>query len=511
MIRHANRNTRHGASRGILAVMTLLLYALTAAPGGAAPGGNDKGKGPPDKDPGYQPVSRLLWSVELDAASSQVRPAVANDGRVYAVDALDNLYIVTPNGTSTPDVNAIEGAGGKGLAVDGSGNVYTGNESWIKSFEADGTSRWTFTQDPVAFILSGVAVGPDDNVYAVASNGMGVFSLTPDGTERWRIAEPYDRSNAEYTEIGFGPGAAGGQLYFRVNQNTRGLLTETGEEVFSAALGSDRPVVSPFDYSWHTSDSAYDPAGNELWQFTGFPPATGALVPALGMDGTHYTVNQVFRVFAIDSTGQESWRRELDENVGPPDVDPLNTQLIMPTAVTSTSPAALRAVDTTSGSDLWRVEFPAPGVVTSSRPHVDTGLAFSPDGTQAYVITGVAGGRAVLHAIELDPAIPNTSTVLRSQSINITANSIGNRLKFSGEVTVRDENRAPIARAAVTATWTSVAGLNRTQTATTDNEGIARFGLTAPGGIYTLTVDDIAKDPYTFDPDHSVLSFSKLF
>jgi hypothetical protein len=492
--------------------MTLLLYALTAAPGGAAPGGNDKGKGPPDKDPGYQPVSRLLWSVELDAASSQVRPAVANDGRVYAVDALDNLYIVTPNGTSTPEVIAIEGAGGKGLAVDrDNGDVYTGNENWIKAFDLDGNEQWRFDQNPLAFVLSAVAVGPDYNVYAVASNGMGVFSLTPDGTERWRIAEPYDRSNAEYTEIGFGPGAAGGQLYFRVNQNTRGLLTETGEEVFSAALGSDRPVVSPFDYSWHTSDSAYDPAGNELWQFTGFPPATGALVPALGMDGTHYTVNQVFRVFAIDSTGQESWRRELDENVGPPDVDPSNTQLIVPTAVTSTNPAALRTVDTTSGGDLWRVEFPPPGVVTSSLPYVDTGVAFSPDGTQAYVITGVAGGKAVLHAIALDPAIPNTSTVLRSQSVNITANSIGNRLKFSGEVTVRDENRAPIARAAVTATWTSGAGLNRTQTATTDNEGIARFGLTAPGGIYTLTVDDIAKDPYTFDPDHSILRFSKLF
>jgi hypothetical protein len=62
---------------------------------------------------------------------------------------------------------------------------------------------------------------------------------------------------------------------------------------------------------------------------------------------------------------------------------------------------------------------------------------------------------------------------------------------------VADENRAPISEATVMATWTSSNGLLPvSQEATTGRDGVAKFSLSGPGGIYTLTVDDIAKGEY---------------
>jgi hypothetical protein len=504
-----NRALRVLAAWPLVAAMAFFASAAPAMPG------NDKGKGPPDKGQDYQPEQRILWKVPLAAAFSQVRPAVGPDGSVYAVDAGGNLYIVPPNPLVTADgvvsATVVSEAGGKGVDVGPDGTVYTGNESWIKAFHPDGTPKWTYTQQPRAFILSDVAVGPDGNVYAVASSGLGAFALADRGDRAallWQNDEFYDRSNASYTEIAFGPGGTGDQMYFRVNQNTRGLRLQDGSDVFSLALGIDRPVVSPFDFSWHRSDAAYDPDGNLLWQFAGFPPATGGSVAALGANGTHYTVNQGFRVFAIDPNGREGWSTELDESVGAPDVDPTNSQLILPTTVTSTSPAALRGVDTRDGGDVWRVELPVPEIPFVGLQYVDTPVAFTPDGSTAYVIAGVAGGNATLFALSLDPAIPNASTLLRSKAVTLKARTRRGELRFSGEVTVTDENRAPISGATVTATWTSSNGLLETQTASTGGKGVATFDVTGPGGVYTLTVDGIAKDPYTFDPEHSDLSGS---
>ena len=500
MNRHLSRNRQQGVISIFLLLMALALFVY-AAPSGAKPG---NGKGPPDKDPGFQDELRIQWTLELAASFSQVRPAIGPDGSIHAVDAQGNLYIVASNGAAT----VVADAGGKGVDVGPDGTIYTGNETWIKAFNPDGSPKWTFTQAPRAFILSDVAVGPDGNIYAVASNGMGVFSLTPDGEERWRSPEIYDRSNASYTEIAFGPGAGGDQLYFRANQDTRGLTLD-GDSVFALALGADRPVVSPFDGSWHRSDSAYDPDGNLLWQFTGFPAATGATVPALGTDGTHYTVNQGFRLFAINPFGRQPWSTELDENVGEPDIDPGNSQLIMPTAATPTRPAALKAVTADDGSDLWRLELPLPAAPAAGLPFIDTPLAFSPDGTTAYVISGVAGGNATLYALSIDPSIPNASTLLRSADVNLKFRSRRQGSSFTGEVTVRDENRAAISGATVTATWSSISdGTLETQTATTDRKGIAKFSIASSGGIYTLTVDAIVKPPYTYDPDHSIQSGS---
>jgi hypothetical protein len=47
--------------------------------------------------------------------------------------------------------------------------------------------------------------------------------------------------------------------------------------------------------------------------------------------------------------------------------------------------------------------------------------------------------------------------------------------------------------------------------ATTGGTGVAKLGLSGPGGLYRLTVDQIAKDGYEFDPQHSILEGARAW
>ena len=62
--------------------------------------------------------------------------------------------------------------------------------------------------------------------------------------------------------------------------------------------------------------------------------------------------------------------------------------------------------------------------------------------------------------------------------------------------------------AVVSTTWTKQGGTSVTQTATTGSTGVARFATSGNRGTYTLTVTNISKTGYTFDPANSVLSRS---
>ena len=72
---------------------------------------------------------------------------------------------------------------------------------------------------------------------------------------------------------------------------------------------------------------------------------------------------------------------------------------------------------------------------------------------------------------------------------------------------VVDQNRAPVSGATVTARWTLANGtVLGEDTVTSGGGGVATFSMSGDGGIYYLTVTDMTKDGYTFDPDHGVLT-----
>ena len=468
-------------------------------------GDGDEGGG---TDPGPTLDERLQWSVPLPGQFSLVRPAVGPDGSVYAVDVNDNLIAVAANGALQWSASQ---AGNMGVDVGPDGTIYTGNEDWIKAYNPNGTLKWTFVQSPRAHAFHDVAVGPDGHVYGLASSGMGVFSLddTASGPVlRWANPEPFVRLFVDYTELAFGPTSDGGdqQLYFHVNDNTRGIRLSDGASIFTLFGQNQRPKVSPFDGTWHVGDAAYTPDGALEWTFD-FGLFATAREPALGQSGMHYAISQGQILFGIDSGGVGRWSTLLDEFVGLPDVDPAESMLLLPTSATMTHPSGLKSVRTSNGSPLWRMEIPPD--TNGGDQHVNSGVAFSADGTTAYVMSATASGglsrTTYLNAIAIDPAIPSASTQLRATNIDMSSKRKGQSLEFSGVVTVLDENRNAVTGAAVQATWTLPDNSTVSSVVTTNNSGDAKFTISGDGGLYWLSVTDISKSGYEFDPDHSIL------
>ena len=97
-----------------------------------------------------------------------------------------------------------------------------------------------------------------------------------------------------------------------------------------------------------------------------------------------------------------------------------------------------------------------------------------------------------------------TSNCLRST--NLTLVSRGNGV--AGQVTVTDENSGPVSGASVSITWSLPDGTAQTQSAATNHSGVASFSIKGGTGTYTLTITNIAKSGFTFDPDNSILSGS---
>ena len=514
MLRSGRRENLASTARGWLLFLFIgLLTVLLAFPIYAAKGGNGKGgpKGGTDEGGGgggsqAVPEQHFLWRVPLAGPYSAVRPVVADDGTIYAVDVLDNLFAVAPNG----DVLWSAGeAGGKGVDIGPDGTIYTGNADWIKAFNPDGSLKWTFTQTPRAFVLQDVAVGPDGNIYALGSSGMGVFSLADTGGApvlRWSNPEAYGRPFTGYVELAFGPTVDGTdqQLYFYANGHTRAVRLSDGASVFTIGGNNQQPQVSPVDGTWHTGDSVRSPDSTIVWMFQ-YPPFTTALEPSMGQSGSHYAVQAGRTVYAIDVVGVERWHQTLDEYVGGPDADPGESQLLLSAGGGAVQPVAMRSVSSANGGSLWRMEFPAdPG---GFEQFVDTGAAFSPDGSIAYVVTALAGGRAsYLNAIDMDPSLPSASTVLRSTDITLSGRSKGRSVTISGIVKVLDENRNPVSGATVRATWTLGDGSTVDVSTSTGSSGEAKFSISGDGGLFWLDVADIALSGYVFDPGHSVLS-----
>ena len=263
-----------------------------------------------------QADGRVRWRFRMDAPYGQVRPVIGPDGTVYAIDAFEHLYAISPDGGLKW---VVRGAGGQGVAVGPDGSVYVGSEYAIRAFHSDGTDEWTFVQDPRAFILVGVSVGPDGNIYAVATEGMGVFSLTPGGTLRWQTPEPYQRLIVSYNEIVFGDNAGTPQLYFAANRHLRGL-TLAGASVFSIDASfaqlqlADSPAIGP-DGSVHTALNAYSPNGDLQWSFPTPYPYNVFTKSTVGSDGVHYFVQNLSQLFALNPNGSQRWHVGLADYV----------------------------------------------------------------------------------------------------------------------------------------------------------------------------------------------------
>ncbi|HEU4712541.1 MAG TPA: PQQ-binding-like beta-propeller repeat protein [Pyrinomonadaceae bacterium] len=459
---------------------------------------------------------RVNWRFRMDGPYSMVRPAIGPDGTIYSVDAFAHLYALAPDGSLKWLANA---AGDKGVAVAQDGTVYVASESFIKAFNPDGSAKWTFTQNPRAFICLGIAVGPDGNIYSVGVQGLGVFSLTPAGVLRWAVPEPYNRRIVDYAEIVFGPNGSVQQLYFGANSHTRALRLD-GTSVFTLS-STFQPAIGP-DGSVHSALAAFSPGGNLLWNFVSPYPYNSFTPADVGSNGIHYFTQNLSELFALNAGGSVIWHVTLNNRMGGPIVDPSNSILVMGGADTLNYPGTIQAVSAANGRNLWLVSLPVedPTVFNPSlgtygyNQGVSTRARFSPDGQTVYFMTYTATGdnntsRSFVYSINAagSSVPPTVGQLLRCTSISLSAKLQRNStVSVVANVTVKDENGASISGAAVAVRWSLPDGTTQNQTTNTSSTGVARFSTSGRRGTYMLTVSNITKSGYTFDRSNSVLS-----
>lgn len=95
---------------------------------------------------------------------------------------------------------------------------------------------------------------------------------------------------------------------------------------------------------------------------------------------------------------------------------------------------------------------------------------------------------------------------LRSKAITFSAKRNNAGIELHGKVRVKNELKVVVPDAAVTVQWTFPNGTTQTAQKNTDLNGLADFQVKGPHGIYTLTVTDITKPGFTFDPRKSLLT-----
>ncbi len=343
----------------------------------------------------------IRWRFQADADYIQSRPAVASDGTVYAIDVYGHLYAVSPTG-GLKWIFDVPGTGFGSVSVAADGTVYTGNTTVIVAVSPSGGLRWQYNQNPGANTLFGPNLGPDGNLYAVAFQGLGVFSLTPQGVLRWSTPEDITKIRVFFQEIVFGAPWQS-QLYFHANNHLRSVALD-GTQLFSyadvlgVAQADSQPAVAPDGSVYSNLFVAtgpgillgkFDNQGNRLWAiFDKFVNSTNVLTtPEVGPDGVVYDGRNLMSLYAINPDSTVRWQYTDPGILFSHMVSPLNDVIFVGGVVNYGEPGFFEAISTT-GKSLWKTVLPLANglnIVPMSRAR------FTPDGQTAYIGTSIPG------------------------------------------------------------------------------------------------------------------------
>lgn len=346
---------------------------------------------------------RVKWRHRIASAYIPVRPAVARDGTVYAVDISGTLHAVAADGKPKW---TLAGAGRKGVSVGADGTVYTGDTTKVLAVNPNGTIKWTYRLAPVAHSFMGPTVGPDGNIYANGPMGPGVFSLTPAGKLRWSTVTPWGRPRVQNQELVFRPpsGNRGLQVLFSGNGILAQVEAKDGKMTRISSGGDFQPAIGPNGdlYSTGSLDlRAFQPDGKLRWFFRARQfNAIGD--PTVGTDGTVHVV-KLGGLFALrPSDGSTIWTHHdyssLRLPMASPSTNPAN-RMILVGGRSRGGTDFMRAVDP-RGALMWQVDLRPFGKVG---PFPTTTARFTPDGNTAYFGTQASQTHCFLYALDTSP------------------------------------------------------------------------------------------------------------
>lgn len=120
-----------------------------------------------------------------------------------------------------------------------------------------------------------------------------------------------------------------------------------------------------------------------------------------------------------------------------------------------------------------------------------------------------AGVQASTAAGTAEPGFPIPlckENCLISTAISIKPIQYGRTTVLMGSILVVDETGAPVRQASVSVVWDLPDGSQQAQIVSTNRQGIAETSIVQlQSGDFTLRVEYLAKQGYTFDPFHGIV------
>lgn len=342
----------------------------------------------------------VLWTRDLSNISGAF-VKVTQDGTILTGDS-ERLWAVDPEGNTRWTFEPAGGLGGLSSGGGASsvdllpdGRIVAAGGHAIWALDPDGTVSWEFnwTGGFNNQIDNGPTVGPDGNIYATTATndgqGLGVFSLTPDGQLRWQDEPepPLYIINASH----------GQRFQFTASHAVFGFIATVGAPTVYA-YNFEGQQTNVVDY---TCTSSPKTDGVDRLLLAGvcglksidldtdtieWSASLGAvnMLPVTGRDGVVYSGSWHGPATALSHDGEVLWTSEfigLQRTLAVSD----DHDLFLYAGESFGQPNWLGAIDTQNGAVLWQVPFDSIG--GHNELSWSNEAALSPDGDVAYFTT----------------------------------------------------------------------------------------------------------------------------
>ena len=265
-------------------------------------------------DTSYETTPQIKWTFQAED-TIDTNPVIDKNGVIYFGCDDRNLYAINPDGTlkwTFETGSTIYGS----PAIAKDGTIYVGCWDGLFAVNTYGTLKWKL---PFIGAYGSPIISNDGRIYMVGS-GANLLAISPQGTKVWS----YPLEGA----LGWKCPAMGGDgsiliSYYRAMSciNPDGterwsIVGQWGMSLENPSIGDDGSIY------YHDKDHTlmgFDPSGDVKWVLDSrYDIFSGTCI---GSDGTIYAAlddNNDGCLFAVSDSGEELWRKAMDERLDYP-------------------------------------------------------------------------------------------------------------------------------------------------------------------------------------------------